>query len=131
MEKDLGPSPSPPNCSKDYWKLFPFLISINWLCSVTSLVVVQKVYSKMCLVSCSNTHCDITDSVNHGIVKNTKTYISWERNIIFLRNKKILNLYLRWHILRSYHFVVEVTFKESLVCLRFVYCIWKQCFLNL
>ena len=52
-----------------------------------------------------------TDSVNHGMVKNTKTWISWEQNIIFLQNKKILNLCPRWHVQRSYHFVVEVTFK--------------------
>ena len=48
------------------------------------------------------------------MVKNTKTWISWERNIIFLRNKKILNLCLRWHILRSYRFVAEVTFKSDI-----------------
>ena len=46
------------------------------------------------------------------MVKNTKTCISWERNIIFLRNKKILNLLRRWHILRRFRFVAEVTFKE-------------------
>ena len=23
--------------------------------------------------SCTNTHCDVTDFVNHGMVKNTKT----------------------------------------------------------
>ena len=34
-------------------------------------------------------------------------------NITFLQNKKILNLGLRWHILRSYHFVAEVTFKAT------------------
>ena len=66
----------------------------------------------MYLVSCTNTHHDVTDSINHGIVKNMKTWISWERNIIFLRNKRILNLCLRWHILRSYRFVVEVTFEN-------------------
>ena len=65
----------------------------------------------MHLVSCTNTHRDVTDLVNHGMVKNTKTWISWERNIIFLRNKKIVNLCFRWHILRSYRFVMEVTFK--------------------
>ena len=48
----------------------------------------------------------------HGIVKNTKTWISWERNITFLRNKKIHNLCHRWHIFRSYRFAVEVTFKH-------------------
>ena len=59
----------------------------------------------------TNTHNDITDLVNHGMVKNTKTSISWKWNIIFLQNKKNLNLCLRWHILRSYHFLAEVTFK--------------------
>ena len=44
------------------------------------------------------------------MVKNTKTWISWKWNIIFLWNKKILNLCLRWNILRSYCFLVEVTF---------------------
>ena len=74
--------------------------------------MVQKIYSKMHLVSCTNTHRDVTDLVNHGMVKNTKTWISWERNIIFLRNLNILNLCFRWHILSSYRFVGEVTFKE-------------------
>ena len=62
-------------------------------------------------VSCSNTHHDVTYSVNHGMVKNTKTWISWEWNITFLQNKRILNLCLGWDILKSYGFVVEVTFK--------------------
>ena len=44
----------------------------------------------MYLVSGTNTHCDVTDSVNHGMVKNTKAWTSWEKNIIFLRNKKFL-----------------------------------------
>ena len=45
------------------------------------------------------------------MVKNTKTWISWEQNIIFLRNKKIPNLCFILHILRSYCLVAEVTFK--------------------
>ena len=73
--------------------------------------MVQKICSKMQPVSCANTHHDITDLLNHGMVKNIKTWISWEGNITFLQNKKFLNLCLRWHILRSYRFVVEVTFK--------------------
>ena len=73
----------------------------------------------MYLASCTNTHCDVTDLVNHGMIKNTKTWISWERNIIFLGNKKILHLCLRWHILRRYGFVAEVTFKSLLIwCFR-------------
>ena len=47
---------------------------------------------------------------NRRMVKNTKTWLPWEWNITFLRNKKILNLCLRWHILRSYRFAAEVTF---------------------
>ena len=110
MEKDLKLCPSPPICSQDYWNMLPLLISINWPSLVTSRVVVQNIYSKMYLVSYTNTHRDVTDPVNHGIFKNAKTWISWQRNMIFLRNKKILNLCLRWHILRSYCFVVEVNF---------------------
>ena len=106
IEKGLKSSPSLPNCSKDYWKLLYLLVSINWPSLVTSWFVVQKIYSKMHLVSCTNTHRDVTDSVNHGMIENTKTWISWERNIIFLRNKMFLILFLR-----SYRFVAEVTFK--------------------
>ena len=62
--------------------------------------------------SCTNIHHDVTDLVNHEIVKNTKTWISWEQNITFLQNKKIHNLCFRWHILRSYCYVTEETFKE-------------------
>ena len=62
-------------------------------------------------VSCANTHHDVTDLVHHGMVENTKIWISWVRNITFLQNKKIINLCLRWQILRSYHFVAEVGFK--------------------
>ena len=87
-------------------------MSINWPSLVTSWFGVQKMYSKMHLISGTNTHHDITDLVNHGIVKNTKTWISWELNIIFLQNEKILNLCFRCHILRSYHFVAELTFKD-------------------
>ena len=35
IKKDLESSPSPPNCSKDYWKLLHLLISINWPSLVT------------------------------------------------------------------------------------------------
>ena len=62
---------------------------------------------------------DVTDLVNHGIVKNIKTWISWERDITFLRDIKIFNLCVRWHILRSYRFVTEKTFKSLVAKLRF------------
>ena len=64
-------------------------------------------------VSKTNTHHGvIIDLVNHGMFKNTNTWLSWEWYITFLWNKKILNLCLRWHILRNYHFLAEVTFKN-------------------
>ena len=83
---------------------------INRPSLVTSWVAVQKICAKMHLVSCTNTRHNVTDLVNNGMVKNTKTPITWERNITFLRNKKIINLCFRWHILTSYDLVVEVTF---------------------
>ena len=43
-------------------------------------------------------------------LKNTKTWICWEQIIAFLKFEKVLNLCLRWHILRSYCFVLKVTF---------------------
>ena len=49
------------------------------------------------------------------MVKNKKTWISWEQNITFIQNKKILNLFVRWHILRSYCFVGEVIFNFAFV----------------
>ena len=75
-------------------------------------------------VLCTNTHHDVTDLVNHGLVKNTKTWICWKQNIIFLPNKKILDLCPRWHILRSYRFLVEVTFKGCLNLTGFRLTLW-------
>ena len=67
-------------------------------------------------VSWTNTHPDVTYFLHHGMVKNTKTWISGERNINFLQNKKMLNQCLRWHILRSYCFVADAIlyFAESI-----------------
>ena len=96
---------------------------------VLVLQTVQKITENYCfslylltdqvwwLMSCgskdnSKMHLDVKDLADHGMIKNTKTWISWERNIIFLRYKKLLNLRVRWHILRSYRFVAEVTFRD-------------------
>ena len=61
-------------------------------------VEVQKIFLKMYPASCTNHflsheyyHHDVIDFVNHGMVENTKTWISWEQNITFLWNKKKLN----------------------------------------
>ena len=115
---------SPPNCLKVSWKLLRLFISINWPSLVTLWVVIQNIYSKMHHVSCTNTHYDVTDLVHYRMVKNRKTWISWEWNINFLRNKKILNLCLIWHILRKYCFVAEVTFKVT-VSERKIHCSFR------
>ena len=39
-------------------------------------------------ISCNNTHLDVADLVNHGIVKNTKTWVSWECNRTFLPDER-------------------------------------------
>ena len=41
-------------------------------------------------VSCTNTHHDFTDLVNHGIVKNTKTQYLENETKLFNEIKKIL-----------------------------------------
>ena len=38
----------------------------------------QKIYSKLHPESCTNTHYDVTNLVNHRMFKNTKILISWE-----------------------------------------------------
>ena len=86
-------------------------------------LVVFKRYIWMHPVSCANTHHDVTDLVNYGMVKNTKTWISWERNITFLWIEKDLNLCLRWHILSCYCFVAEVTLYHQMY-----HQLWHQCF---
>ena len=84
--------------------------------------MVQEIYWKMHHASCTNNHHDVTNLVKYRMVKNTKTWITQERIIIFLSNKKILNLCLRWHILRNYCFVAEVTFNLHFICLQNIYC---------
>ena len=76
-------------------------------------------------VSSTNAPRDVTDLLNHGMVKNTKSWISWERNITFLLNNKVLNLCFRWHILRSYRFAAEVTFKVENKTLIVGNCRWN------
>ena len=67
--------------------------------------MVQKIYSKMHPGWWTTTHQDVPDLVNYGgVVKNTKTWISPEWDKTFLWNKKIYNLCLWWHILRSRRF---------------------------
>ena len=54
------------------------------------IVAVQNIYSKMHPVSCTNTHHDVRDLVNDGIVENSKTSKFLELNIVFYEMKKLL-----------------------------------------
>ena len=51
--------------------------------------MVQYVY-QMLHVSWTYTHHDVAGLLSHDMVRNTKTWISCEQNITFLRNKKFL-----------------------------------------
>ena len=73
MEKDLEPSPSLSNCSKDSRKLLPLLISYQLAKFDDFLSCGSKDILKNLPCLITNTHCDVTNSLNHGMVKNTKT----------------------------------------------------------
>ena len=79
-----------------------------------------KIYSKIHPVSCTYTHHNVTDLVNHGMVKNTKK-LEYLESGRFLWNKKILNLCFRWHILRSYRFAAKITFKALFNTVIFIF----------
>ena len=83
MEKDLELSPNLPDCSKDSRKVFALVYIYNW----SSLVF----------------------SLWHYRYKNLNILRTVHN---FSTKKKIFNLYLRWHILKNYRFVAEVTLKK-------------------
>ena len=87
------------------------IVYINQLAKFGDLTSCGSKDSKMHSVSCTNTH-DIIDLVYLELVQNTRAWISWEWNMTFLWDKKILKLCLNWHIL-IYPFLAEVTFKCS------------------
>ena len=103
---------------KRTWNLAPALqivqkSSENY-CPCLHLSIGQVWWLNEFLVLCTNTHHDVTELVNYGMVKNTRTWISWKQNGTFLWNKKILNLCFIWHILRSYGLLTEVAFNKKI-----------------
>ena len=50
-----------------------------------------------------------TDLINMGWLKIQNIEYLENRTELFYKTKKIINLWLRWHILKSYCFVAEVT----------------------
>ena len=103
-------NPSPPDCSKDSWKIIA-LVFIYQLANFGDLMSYgsKDIFKYApCLF-----HHDVTDMVNQDMAKDTKIWVSWEWNVNFLWNKKILNIYLRWHISRNYCFVAEVIFRSQ------------------
>ena len=85
-----------------------------------------KIYSKMHPVSCTYTDHDVIDLENPGIVKNAKTWISWEPNKTFLRNKKTLYLCLNWHFKNTAGYKFDYFFKKILTLFA-VSKNWKNC----
>ena len=63
--------------------------------------------------SFANTHHGVTTFEADGMVQNTNNSISREENITFILIKVILELGIKDYIFRSYHFLVEVTFKYA------------------
>ena len=111
--------------SENYWPCLHLSTGQVWW--LTELWF-KRCNSKFHPVSCTNIYYDVRDILYHGMITNTKAWMSWERNITFLRNKKILNLGLRRHILRSYCFVAEVIFKVGLSPSKKI--IWKMLFIS-
>ena len=109
---------------KTTWNLASVLqiVRKNWFMKIVPLTYIHQLAEFGDLIICSskdifkNALCLIYlySSWRHwfGKSRDRQIWISWERNIAFLRNKKILNLCLTWHILRSCCFVAKVTFKH-------------------
>ena len=70
--------------------LFKRFLKIIALVYISQLAKSGKFWFQRYIQKCTLSHYDLTASVNHGIVKNTKTWISWERNTTFLRSKRFL-----------------------------------------
>ena len=90
--------------SKSFKRLLK-LISLLYL-STGQVWWLNELWFKRYIQKCTLSHVLIlimTSKIwlSHGMVKNTKTWISWELNTTFLKSKKIFNLCLRLNILGS------------------------------
>ena len=109
----IGPGTEPQ--SSKLFKRFLKIIALVYIYQLTKFGSLMICGSKYIFEKCTVSHvlifiwCHGFGKLGDVMVKNAET-ISWEWNITFLQNKKNGNLCLRWHILRSYHFVEEVTF---------------------
>ena len=103
-----------PRTLLQFSKLFKRFLKIIALVYFYHVWWLNELWFKRYIQKCNLSHVLIPIMASqiwyhHGMIKNTKTWISWEQNIIFLRNKKKFNLCLQWHILWSYRFAVEVS----------------------
>ena len=110
--KGPGPYARSSKLFKRFLKIFALVYIYELAKYVDLMSCGSKDVFKKASHALTDTHHDVTDLVNRGMVKNTKIWISWDQNITFLWNKKILDLCLKLDILRIYRFVVEVTFKK-------------------
>ena len=62
--------------SSELFKRFLKIIDLVYMCQLAKFGDLMSCGSKMHPDSCTNTHHDVTDLINHEIVKNTKTWIS-------------------------------------------------------
>ena len=80
-----------------------------------------------CTVSCTNTQQDVTNLVNHWMVKNTKTWISWEWNIT-LQNQ--MTHFEKLSICRRGNLCVSSCYQKYffiVVCFMFCYIVLMLC----
>ena len=108
-----GPGTKPQ--SSNLFKQFLKIIALVYIYQLAKFGDLLSCGSKDTFKKDTNTHHDVTDLLNHRMFKNTQIWISWEWNIIVLQSKKIINMCLRWHILRSYLLLAEVTFNISMI----------------
>ena len=94
---------------------------VSYFCSYPD--VVQKMYSERLPVSCSSTCHDFIYFGNHEMVKNAKTWLSWEQKIIFLKNQNILNLCLFLHFWE--HFFSRTPSSSQYI---YIYVLLWKCF---
>ena len=72
----------------------------------------------------TNTHHEVTDLVNHRMVQNAETWMSWEWNITFPQNKKCS--YFFWPVNKfKFSLLNKLNLKELWNCILCIICMWS------
>ena len=94
--------------------------------SIGQVLWFNELWFKRCIQKCTLFHVLIlimTSQIWKTMGWLNIQILKYLENRTSLRNKNILNLCFRWHILRSYRFVAEVSFKRKV-------CRWQQTLLE-